>query len=293
MLHYLKTRPQHQSKRAKHENLLRTKVLRRFYAGKVMNELSAKDVLSHRNKRVKAVSPGTVNRELAQLSAAITVYNLDHETDLPNPVNGRKLKQPESRLRWITKAECSALVNGARELTRAPYLADFIILATNTGMRKNELLGLEWRRVDLQSGLIYLEAEHTKAAKRRTIPTNATAKAALISLKRYQSENCPASKFVITKSGARIGEIQRSFKHALNTAGIRDFRIHDLRHTSAAWLVQAGVPLPEVRDLLGHKSIQTTEIYAHLAPENIRAAVEVLDNDCHNTDTMTKIRKFS
>ena len=54
-------------------------------------------------------------------------------------------------------------------------------------------------------------------------------------------------------------------------------RFHDLRHTCAAWLVSSGVALTEVRDLLGHSSVKVTERYAHLAPENVRAAVAVLD----------------
>lgn len=53
--------------------------------------------------------------------------------------------------------------------------------------------------------------------------------------------------------------------------------MHDLRHTCAAWLVSAGVPLTEVRDLLGHSTIRMTERYAHLAPERVRAAVAALD----------------
>ncbi len=63
--------------------------------------------------------------------------------------------------------------------------------------------------------------------------------------------------------------------------GIADFRIHDLRHTCAAWLVSAGAPLSEVRDLLGHSSVTMTEKYAHLAPENVRAAVRLLENASH------------
>lgn len=64
---------------------------------------------------------------------------------------------------------------------------------------------------------------------------------------------------------------------ACRRGGIKDFRIHDMRHTCAAWLVTAGVPLAEVRDLLGHSTVKMTERYAHLAPENVRAAVTRLD----------------
>jgi integrase len=63
----------------------------------------------------------------------------------------------------------------------------------------------------------------------------------------------------------------------LRNAGVTDFRIHDLRHTCASWLVSAGQPLPVVRDLLEHSTIKMTERYAHLAPENVRATVAVLD----------------
>lgn len=68
-----------------------------------------------------------------------------------------------------------------------------------------------------------------------------------------------------------------AFEKVCKQVGIENLRIHDLRHTCAAWLVTAGVPLAEVRDLLGHQTIGMTERYAHLAPENIRAAVAKLD----------------
>ncbi|MFO6405088.1 site-specific integrase, partial [Pseudomonas aeruginosa] len=67
------------------------------------------------------------------------------------------------------------------------------------------------------------------------------------------------------------------FKQACKAAKIVDFTIHDLRHTCAAWLVSAGVPLADVRDLLGHSTVAMTERYAHLAPARVRDAVGVLD----------------
>lgn len=63
----------------------------------------------------------------------------------------------------------------------------------------------------------------------------------------------------------------------IRRAGIEKFRVHDLRHTCASWMVQQGVPLLEVRDVLGHSSIEMTERYAHLAPDKLRSAVGVLD----------------
>jgi integrase len=71
--------------------------------------------------------------------------------------------------------------------------------------------------------------------------------------------------------------VKKSFASACAQVGIQDFRTHDLRHTCAAWLVSVGVPLAEVRDLLGHASVTMTEKYAHLAPDRVRAVVSLLE----------------
>jgi len=201
------------------------------------------------------------------------------------------VQEPEGRVRWISREEAQTLIASASHEPRAPHLPDFLRLALHTGMRRGEMLGLEWRRVDLRSDLIYLDAKHTKTNRRRSIPLNSAARDALLSRARFRSEHCPDCRWVFAhKSGCQIRDIKHSFTSACRRVGIDDFRIHDLRHTCAAWLVQAGVPLDRVRDLLGHTSIATTEIYAHLAPENVREVVNILTARSHfsHSDVSTK-----
>lgn len=278
MLAFLKARTEKRSARKDRQH---TRRLRRTFGGRVMNQLTPTDIRAYiAERKAESVSNATVNRELEVLSAAINYANREWEWALPNPVPGRKLKEPEGRVRWITRREAIALIRVAAAEPKAGHLADFILLALNTGCRKQELLGLEWRRVDLQAGLIHLEACHTKTERRRSIPLNNAARESIVRRMRFRAQHCPASPWVFaTERGKRIQDVKRSFATACRRAAIKDFRIHDLRHTCAAWLVSAGVPLPEVRDLLGHSTVKMTEKYAHLAPENVRAAVAVLDRE--------------
>lgn len=257
----------------------RVKALRAHFAGAAMNSLAGKDIREYSATRIAAgKSSATINRELAALSAAINWCVVEMEWKLPNPVKGRTLKEPESRVRWITRAEVDALCRVARKQRFGVMLEDFIRLAVNTGCRKEEMLGLEWRRVDFANRLIYLDGEHTKAAKRRSIPLNESALAALKSRMASRAEHCPNTPWVFTrKNGAKVVDLGLGFNRACERSGISDFTIHDLRHTCAAWLASAGVPLIEIRDLLGHSTIQMTEKYAHLAPARVRDAVSVLD----------------
>ena len=138
-----------------------------------------------------------------------------------------------------------------------------MIVALNTGMRKSEILGLEWDRIDFSRGVVQLE--QTKNGTRREIPMNQAVYGVLSAL---------------PKSGPRLfhRSVRRAFENAVERAGVKDFRFHDLRHTFASWLTMKGRPLREVQELLGHKSIYMTQRYSHLAPERLREAVAALDS---------------
>lgn len=277
MLPYLRHASQHQ--RSYETTTHRVKALRAHFTGVVMNDLSGQQVREYTSKRMDAgISAATINRELAALSAAINWCNVEYEWGLPNPVKGRTMREPEGRVRWLTRAEVEALCRAARVQRYGLALECFIRLAVNTGCRKEEMLGLEWRRVDLVNGLLYLEGQHTKTKKRRSIPLNEGALAAIKTLMAFRAEVAPASPWVFIRgNGERMVSIRTGFAKACETAGIKDFNIHDLRHTCAAHLISAGVALAEVRDLLGHSTVMMTERYAHLAPARVRDAVRVLD----------------
>jgi integrase len=134
------------------------------------------------------------------------------------------------------------------------------VLAINTGLRRGELLGLTWERVDLSRGVIRLEL--TKSGKRREVPLNDDSYRALVNLTPKT-----AGRVFSTKS------LRKAYENAVVAAKVDDANFHTLRHTFASWAVMRGVSLKELQELLGHSTLTMTLRYAHLAPERLRTAV--------------------
>ena len=232
------------------------------YASLAAASFDLHHVYAYIDARRPHVSDSTIKRDLTLLSAAIGEYNRRHGAQLPNPARRAQLREPEGRVRWITEAEAARLIDCA-----SPAIADFIRLGLYTGMRTGEILGLTWDRVDRQRHTIRLDAQHTKTQRGRTIPLHPIAAQAL--------DNCRA-RWPDSPRVYPVTTIKTGFAGACRRAGLDDFTPHDLRHTCASWLVQKGVSLYEVRDILGHSSIKLTERYSHLAKENLAAAIAKL-----------------
>jgi len=149
------------------------------------------------------------------------------------------------------------------------HLTPAVVLSMNTGLRRGELLKLRWRSVDFARRLLTVEGPDSKSRQTRHVPLNDEAMRVLESW-REQSGDRP-----------RVFEISTGFRtawgHILKRANIAGFRWHDLRHHFASRLVQHGVPLNTVRDLLGHSSVAMSLRYAHLAPDQRREAVAMLN----------------
>jgi len=149
------------------------------------------------------------------------------------------------------------------------HLTPAVLLSMNTGLRRGELLKLRWTSIDFERRWLTVEGGNAKTRQTRYVPLNDEALSVLTRWREQASE------------GPRVFEISTSFKTAwgwlLKRAQITNFRWHDLRHHFASRLVQHGVPLNMVRDLLGHSSVAMSLRYAHLAPDQRREAVAKLN----------------
>ena len=119
------------TKRSWERDVRCAKQLRAVYGGRLMSDISPKDIWGYQTKRKQdGVKPVTINRELAFLSTAINFANRHWEWGLSNPVTGRKLSNVGSaRTRWLTRDEANRLLEAASSEPKAPHLSDFIRLA--------------------------------------------------------------------------------------------------------------------------------------------------------------------
>jgi integrase len=137
-----------------------------------------------------------------------------------------------------------------------------------TGCRLNEIMTLRWEYVDLDAGVLNLPDSKTGA---KTVHLG---KPAIETLRRLP--RLPRNPWVICgiTPGGRLSDLQPFWQRVRARAGLKDARIHDLRHTFASAAVAAGQGLPMIGKLLGHTHVATTARYAHLAADPVKAAAD-------------------
>lgn len=153
-------------------------------------------------------------------------------------------------------------------------MTPLITLALKTGMRRGELFDLSWSEVDLKRKTITVLGETAKSSKTRHIPLGPSALEA-IKAWRKQSPSTEGRVFP-ARNGGRLDNVNKSWSGILASAGITNFRWHDMRHDFASKLVMNGVPLNTVRELCGHADLNTTLRYAHLAPDHKAEAIALI-----------------
>jgi integrase len=170
------------------------------------------------------------------------------------------------RSRFLTDEEMGRLIVSCEE-SGCSYLKTFVLIALNTGMRRNEILNLTRHSIDWQNRLVTLV--DTKNGETRHVPLNDTAIEALRALPIRLDGHLFQFKDDLS--------VSRAFRRAVQRAGIADFRLHDCRHTFASYHAMAGVQGRGLQSLLGHKDPRMTVRYSHLSDEYLQKGVNAVN----------------
>ena len=222
----------------------------------------------------KQLAPGTINRALVLLRYA---YKLAHRWSVPgvslDSFNGVRYLKNDNRIeRYLTSEQSSQLLEAVRN-SHNPMLPMIVAFLIYTGARKREVLDAKWTDIDwVQRSW---KISKNKSNKIRHIPLSLGAIDILIQIKSHsKSKEICEYIFPNTRTLKPFRSFFFSWDAARKRAGIPELRVHDLRHSFASFLVNAGRSLYEVQELLGHADIKTTSRYAHLSRERLNAAVE-------------------
>jgi integrase len=236
-----------------------------------LRDLTASRIAGYKERRLAAgsvrrkdqagkparLSAASINRPLALLRHLLRLAHEEWEV-LPAVPKVRLEKEPQGRIRWLEPAEEHRLLEACRA-SALPYLADLVTLALETGMRRSEVEGLTWDRVDLSRGVLRLEI--TKSGKRREVPMRARVDAILARMPEPRTGRVwPA------------GSTRAAFEAAVEAARLdAPFRFHDCRHHFASWFVMRGGSLLALKEIGGWRSLKMVERYAHLSPDHLRS----------------------
>jgi integrase len=252
------------------------KPLTEFFGERTLAQITTPLVAEYQDDRLEEVKEATVYQELSLLRRMFNIARKRWRWVKDNPVSDGDLSfsvgNRNARDRWLTIEEEQILLEKA---TNPVWLRTLLITALHTGMRRGEILALTWKDVDFAKRLV--RVEKSKNGEKRAIPMSQTLYDVLKSVK---VRDISGKVFPLA-----VRSLRAAYKQALKKACIEDFRFHDLRHTFATRLVQNGVDLYKVKELLGHKTLTMTTRYAHHYPESLRASVEILDV-CYNSATL-------
>jgi integrase len=236
-----------------------------FFAGPLAS-IRRVDIQRYISKRSSEVSAHSVQKELNILKHLLRLA-VEWEIVPFNVSQGVKSPRvPAGRVRYLQPGELRAVLQTSPE-----WLHPIIALASCTGMRRSELLGLRWLDVDLAHSRVMLA--QTKNGEGRIVYLNETAKAAISAV----AVPVDARSTDLIFKAFTSEQVSMAFARACKKLKIADFRFHDLRHTAASWLRMQGADIHTVAQLLGHKDLRMAARYQHLSPAFLADAVARLD----------------
>jgi len=250
-----------------------------FFRHTPLREIEREDILRFiAQQRKKTLSAKTINNQLTTLRKMLNCA-VDWGYLARSPMQGvKQLKEERTGFDFYTEEETQRFLDICQETE--PFWYPFFLCATTTGMRLGELRALRWKDFHFDSNVILVQRSvwrhhegTTKSGKERQIPLHPTLRETLATRR-----GRPKDFVFRTRQGKPLtrNSMRKPFRRIQQGAGLQQIRFHDLRHSFASQLVMKGVPIRVVQELLGHSTIQMTEIYSHLAPNVNQDAIEKL-----------------
>lgn len=245
----------------------------KYFGNLQLSSISPLNIDNYINNRIKHGSIYSDRKDIVNIKASFK-WAVAHNYLQINPAEKiKKPKCPEVLPKYYSEIEFNQLLSVVDNIV----FRNIIQFAVNTGLRQSEIINLKWSQADILRRRVILDNHNhiTKTKKIRLIPLN---KEAIKVLKDLNFSNKGEYVFMINNDKINQDYLIHKFKKSVLKANINPkLNFHSLRHTFASWLVQRGVSIYEVSKLLGHSNIKTTEIYAHLTPDNLLSAVEKLN----------------
>lgn len=240
------------------ETVRLSRIGRDSLAEKAIGEIEAKDIAAWRDKRLREVAPGSVNREMVLLSAVFTVARKEWGLIDVNPMaDVRKPSKPPPRDRLVTDREMEALaISAGDDLSNATARAFHAFrFAIETAMRAGEITGLTWNRVNLERRVVDLPM--TKNGTSRRVPLSSEAVRLL--------EALPSLEPVFGLEPRSLDVLWRKLR---DRAGVADLRFHDSRHEAITRLARK-LDVLDLARMVGHRNISQLQAYYNASAEDI------------------------
>ena len=275
----------------KHESYRKEKEHFKNWLEPVLGKMPLKDIYPLNLEKVKKnmLEAGRSPRSLQYVFATFRqIWNMAKRDGLVSDESpSKQVKLPKinnERLRFLTHEEADRLLENLKG--RSIQLHNIAMLSLHCGLRASEIFRLKWQVIDLNRGGWGVIMVHGKGDKSRPAFMTEDVKAMFESLKL----GSPDSLVFTDRNGNQILSISNAFDRAVSELGLNDgitdprnkFTFHCLRHSHASWMVQNGVDLYTVKELLGHSTLAMTERYSHLSKDTLKNAVQKFEDSLEN-----------
>lgn len=248
-----------------------------FFGSTPVRQIRSHDIERYKAEQVKrGLTNKTIRNRLTVLhKCLVTAYDWLELEGTPPKVKWPICAPPE--IDYLSPEECELLLSHTKGV-----MCEMVMTALRTGMRQGELRGLQWSSIDWFNRSIAVRHSRDDWRKVLVLPKNNRTRHIPLDIDVYETlyrRKGETGYVFLARDGQPFSKYRLwyAIRDLCKRAGMRKIGWHTLRHTFASHLVMRGVPLPAIKELMGHSTITTTMRYAHVAPSTLRAAIEMLN----------------